>query len=132
MLEVGNGGMSNDEYRVQFSLWAVMKVCRGHLAKNLYGADVTGQMCQGLLARELVSSFLSWHQRASFVHPRLGGESLCPVVHLWQAPLILGNDIRNMDDQTLAIISNKEVIAINQGTCQRETEAKGGLRPKGD
>lgn len=27
MLEVGNGGMSLEEYRSHFSIWAVMKVC---------------------------------------------------------------------------------------------------------
>jgi alpha-galactosidase len=26
MLEVGNGGMTNDEYIVHFSLWAISKV----------------------------------------------------------------------------------------------------------
>ena len=33
---------------------------------------------------------------------------------LLKAPLILGNDIRNMDNETLSIISNTEIIAINQ------------------
>ena len=32
-----------------------------------------------------------------------------------QAPLILGCDIRNMTKETMEIISNKEVIAVNQG-----------------
>jgi hypothetical protein len=27
MLEVGNGGMTNDEYIVHFSIWAISKVC---------------------------------------------------------------------------------------------------------
>lgn len=27
MLEVGNGGMSLEEYRSHFSIWALMKVC---------------------------------------------------------------------------------------------------------
>lgn len=30
------------------------------------------------------------------------------------SPLILGNDLRNMTDETLAIITNKEMIAVNQ------------------
>ena len=36
---------------------------------------------------------------------------------LWcliKSPLILGNDIRNMTDDTLAILTNDEVIALNQ------------------
>ncbi|XVF44638.1 hypothetical protein PTKIN_Ptkin02bG0140000 [Pterospermum kingtungense] len=55
MLEVGNGGMSTEEYRSHFSIWALAK-----------------------------------------------------------APLILGCDIRSMDDDTFELISNKEVIAVNQ------------------
>ncbi|XP_072962854.1 alpha-galactosidase 1-like [Typha angustifolia] len=55
MLEVGNGGMSNDEYIVHFSLWAISK-----------------------------------------------------------APLLIGCDVRNMSKETFAILSNKDVIAVNQ------------------
>lgn len=55
MLEVGNGGMTYQEYRAHFSIWALMK-----------------------------------------------------------APLLIGCDVRNMTAETLEIISNKEVIAVNQ------------------
>ncbi|KAH9817917.1 family 27 glycoside hydrolase [Melampsora americana] len=55
MLEVGNGGMSYDEYVAHFSMWAFVK-----------------------------------------------------------SPLILGNDVTNMSKETLSIISNKEIIALNQ------------------
>ncbi|KAF7830874.1 alpha-galactosidase 3 [Senna tora] len=55
MLEVGNGGMSYQEYRAHFSIWALMK-----------------------------------------------------------APLLIGCDVRNMTAETFEILSNKEVIAINQ------------------
>ncbi|OMO72159.1 Glycoside hydrolase, clan GH-D [Corchorus capsularis] len=55
MLEIGNGGMTKDEYIVHFSLWAISK-----------------------------------------------------------APLLLGCDIRNMTKDTVEIITNKEVIAVNQ------------------
>ncbi|EFJ33749.1 hypothetical protein SELMODRAFT_83268 [Selaginella moellendorffii] len=55
MLEVGNGGMTIDEYRSHFSIWALMK-----------------------------------------------------------APLILGCDLRDMSNDTLEIITNKEVISVNQ------------------
>lgn len=55
MLEVGNGGMTDVEYRSHFSLWALMA-----------------------------------------------------------APLIAGNDLRTMDDETLEILTNEEVIAVNQ------------------
>ena len=55
MLEVGNGGMTNIEYRSHFSLWSIMK-----------------------------------------------------------SPLLIGCDLRTIDDETLAILTNKEVIAVNQ------------------
>jgi alpha-galactosidase len=55
MLEVGNGGMSDEEYRVHMSLWSLLA-----------------------------------------------------------APLLAGNDLRNMSQSTLAMLTNAEVIAIDQ------------------
>ncbi|KAJ0037619.1 hypothetical protein Pint_21935 [Pistacia integerrima] len=55
MLEVGNGGMTKDQYIIHFSLWAMVK-----------------------------------------------------------SPLLLGCDLTNLTQETLEIIGNKEVIAINQ------------------
>ncbi|KAG6692191.1 hypothetical protein I3842_10G101700 [Carya illinoinensis] len=55
MLEVGNGGMTTEEYRAHFSIWAIAK-----------------------------------------------------------APLLIGCDIRSMDNVTLKLLSNEEVIAVNQ------------------
>ncbi|KAJ4961281.1 hypothetical protein NE237_021191 [Protea cynaroides] len=55
MLEVGNGGMTTEEYCSHISVWALIK-----------------------------------------------------------APLLIGCDIRAMDDVTLELLSNKEVIAVNQ------------------
>lgn len=55
MLEVGNGGMTGDEYRAHFSLWAIMA-----------------------------------------------------------APLMAGNDLRAMTEETKGILLNREVIAIDQ------------------
>jgi alpha-galactosidase len=40
---------------------------------------------------------------------------------LLQAPLLLGCDIRNVTKETMAIVSNKEVIAVNQGDTQFES-----------
>jgi alpha-galactosidase len=61
MLEVGNGGMTDTEYRSHFSLWAILA-----------------------------------------------------------APLIAGNDLRNMRPEIHAILTNKEVIAVNQDTVGRQ------------
>lgn len=55
MLEVGNGGMTTDEYRSHMALWSVMN-----------------------------------------------------------APLIAGNDLRDMDAETLAVLTDPEVLAVNQ------------------
>ncbi|PON86552.1 Glycoside hydrolase [Trema orientale] len=55
MLEVGNGGMTYQEYRAHFSIWALMK-----------------------------------------------------------APLLIGCDVRNLTAETFELLSNKEVIAVNQ------------------
>jgi len=55
MLEIGNGGMTDAEYRTHLSLWAMLA-----------------------------------------------------------APLLAGNDLRNMSPATLEILTNKEVIAIDQ------------------
>jgi len=55
MLEVGNGGMTLEEYRSHFSLWAIMA-----------------------------------------------------------APLIAGNDLRSMSDEIRDILTNRDVIAVNQ------------------
>ena len=55
MLEVGNGGMTRDEYITHFSMWCMLA-----------------------------------------------------------APLMSGNDLRNMDKETIEILTNKEVIAVNQ------------------
>ena len=63
MLEVGNGGMSDTEYRSHFSLWALLA-----------------------------------------------------------APLIAGNDLRNMSPEIHDILTNKEVIAVNQDVLGREGE----------
>jgi len=55
MLEIGNGGMSADEYRTHMSLWSLLA-----------------------------------------------------------APLLAGNDVRSMTDETKSILENEEVIAIDQ------------------
>jgi alpha-galactosidase len=55
MLEVGNGGMTNEEYKTHFSMWCMLA-----------------------------------------------------------APLMAGNDLRNMDDETLTLLTNAEAIAVNQ------------------
>ena len=55
MLEIGNGAMTNDEYKTHMSLWAILA-----------------------------------------------------------APLLAGNDLRSMSPEIMAILTNKDVIAVNQ------------------
>ncbi|KAK9115471.1 hypothetical protein Sjap_014418 [Stephania japonica] len=71
MLEVGNGGMTTEEYRSHFSIWALAK-----------------------------------------------------------APLLIGCDIRSMSNVTLELLSNKEVIAVNQdklGVQGKKVKKEGDL-----
>ncbi|XP_054784905.1 alpha-galactosidase-like [Prosopis cineraria] len=71
MLEVGNGGMTTEEYRSHYSIWALAK-----------------------------------------------------------APLLIGCDVRTMDSTTLELLSNKEVIAVNQdnlGVQGRKIKSEAGL-----
>lgn len=71
MLEVGNGGMSEAEYRSHFSIWALAK-----------------------------------------------------------APLLIGCDVRSMSQQTKNILSNSEVIAVNQdslGVQGKKVQSDNGL-----
>jgi len=63
MLEVGNGGMTYDEYVVHFSMWSLLK-----------------------------------------------------------SPLILGNDITDMTNETLEIITNDAIIAVNQDGAHSPAE----------
>jgi alpha-galactosidase len=70
MLEVGNGGMTDDEYRAHFALWAILG-----------------------------------------------------------APLIAGDDVRNMDAKTHAILTNAAVIRVSQ---DRAGEAGDRLARIGD
>jgi alpha-galactosidase len=65
MLEIGNGHMTNEEYRTHMSLWA-----------------------------------------------------------LAAAPLLAGNDVRNMSAETKAILLNKEVIAIDQDPLGKQASPK--------
>ena len=65
MLEVGNGGMTDVEYRSHFSLWAILA-----------------------------------------------------------APLIAGNDLRNMRPEIHDILTNKEVIAVDQDAMGRARRAR--------
>ena len=64
MLEIGNGGMTDTEYKTHMSLWSILA-----------------------------------------------------------APLLAGNDLRNMSPATLAILTNREVIAVDQ-----DKEGKQGTR----
>ena len=66
MLEVGNGGMTDTEYRSHFSLWSILA-----------------------------------------------------------APLIAGNDLRNMRPEIQDILTNREVIAVDQDSLGREGERVG-------
>jgi alpha-galactosidase len=70
MLEVGNGGMTDVEYRAHMSLWAILA-----------------------------------------------------------APLLAGNDLSKMTPETLAILTNKEVIAVDQDRLGRQGDRASAKGP---
>ena len=86
MLEVGNGGMTTEEYRSHFSIWALVKVriCL-HLSLVMQLTKVKNKSIQ---------------------------QTMCTFK---QAPLLIGCDIRSMSKETKEILSNQNVIAVNQG-----------------
>jgi alpha-galactosidase len=71
MLEVGNGGMTNDEYRQHMTLWVILA-----------------------------------------------------------APLLAGNDLSKMSPETLAILTNKEVIAVDQDKLGKQGDRVWAEGPK--
>ena len=98
MLEVGNGGMSLEEYRSHFSIWAIVKVSPQFMP----------------LLCNISMTFMLWWLESLF----------------WQAPLLIGCDIRSASRETLRILGNKEVIDVNQdplGVQARKIRSKGGL-----
>ncbi len=66
MLEIGNGGMTETEYKTHMSLWAMLA-----------------------------------------------------------APLLAGNDLRQMNAETLAILTNREVIAVDQDKLENKAARRG-------
>lgn len=70
MLEIGNGGMTEDEYRTHMTLWAILA-----------------------------------------------------------APLIAGNDLTKMSPQTLALLTNKDVIAVDQDKLGKEGDRVWAVGP---
>jgi alpha-galactosidase len=71
MLEVGNGGMTNDEYRQHMTLWVILA-----------------------------------------------------------APLLAGNDLSKMTPETLAILTNKDVIAVDQDKLGKQGDRVWAEGPK--
>jgi alpha-galactosidase len=70
MLEVGNGGMTNDEYRQHMTLWVILA-----------------------------------------------------------APLLAGNDLSKMTPETLALLTNKEVIAVDQDALGKQGDRVSAVGP---
>lgn len=79
MLEVGNGGMTTDEYQAHFSLWALMK------APLLIGCDITNMTnaTQAILMNEEV---IAWSQDGLGVQGRRVWSEGTPTID-WAQPL---------------------------------------------
>ncbi|WMV33711.1 hypothetical protein MTR67_027096 [Solanum verrucosum] len=88
MLEVGNGGMNYHEYKGHFSIWALMKATHNYIFFKFLS-------CFSFSLSLFILPFFS------------------NIYHVL-APLIIGCDVRNITADTLKILSNKEVIAVDQ------------------
>lgn len=142
MLEVGNGGMTYQEYRSHFSIWALMKV----YDSSTQSIFLVGSNCS-CLSRALLSShqgtiicffFFFWAterivsddgsclfhclQHLKFIGTitSLDAVQILLICECFeQAPLLVGCDVRNMTTETYELLTNKEVIAVNQGEASK-------------
>jgi len=88
MLEVGNGGMSNDEYRAHFSLWAVMAapLMAGNDLRELVDPDRRARAALAILTNPEV---IAVDQDPLGVQGRLV-QNLPPELQVWVKPLADG------------------------------------------
>ena len=100
MLEVGNGGMTNDEYQAHFSLWALIK------SPLLIGCDVTKMSPQTaaiLTNAEVIA--LSQDDLGVQGHRVIGNASDPTGQEVWAGPLANGD--------VAVILFNKATSAVN-------------------
>ncbi|EHA8590031.1 Alpha-galactosidase [Cocos nucifera] len=115
MLEVGNGGMTTEEYRSHFSIWALAK------APLLIGCDVRAMSDE---TKEILinEEAIAVNQDALGVQgKKVKGDGSA------EAPLLIGCDVRAMSDETKEILINEEAIAVNQDALGVQ-----GKKVKGD
>lgn len=118
MLEIGNGGMTFDEYKSHFSLWCVR---RGHVH----------------CVRDMQIGVARAHGGAPVYLPDTALLSVHPCRCLMKAPLLIGCDVTAMSAETTSILLNKEAIAVSQDalgvqghrvwTSGARARARGGL-----
>lgn len=119
-LEVGNPGLTFKEHQTQFTLWAIMKVRSWGMGPAALGTLLSNllHLCTRVLSSTREARKPQRNPGPALMPPASRHSApACVLVFVPppQAPLMLGNDVRNMSSQTLSIISNKEVIAVNQG-----------------
>lgn len=61
-------------------------------------------------------------QAQAFLHNQIENRAHFSLWCILAAPLFLGNDITKMEDETLEIITNKELIALNQDKLCKQAE----------
>lgn len=138
MLEVGNGGMSDDEYRAHFSLWAVMAapLMAGNDLRELTGPGERAQATREILTnREVVAV----DQDPLGVQGRLV-QNFPPELQVWSRPLADGSRavvLLNRASVPTTITTNFDRLGIradsarvrdlwaheDRGTFQRRYEA---------
>jgi hypothetical protein len=77
-----------------------------------------------------VGNIRTWQQKDAWTH--FSHDELYTLMTLWsiaRSPLILGGNLPNNDEFTLSLLTNDEIIAVNQtSTGNRELFEHGGLR----
>jgi len=88
MLEVGNGGMTDDEYRAHFSLWAVLAapLVAGNDLRGLVGADGKSRVAREILTNAEV---IAVDQDPLGIQGRLV-QNAHPELQVWSKPLVDG------------------------------------------
>jgi alpha-galactosidase len=113
MLQVGNGGMSDDEYRVHFGMWAVLN------APLLAGTDVrslSAATAEILLNREVIAVDQDWGG-TSAVKLRDDGDT-----EVWEKPMSDGSVVvalLNQGPNTAAIVVTAADLGLPAASTYR-------------
>lgn len=79
----------------------------------------------------LVVGWVGWGPKLHYTH--LNADEQCTHISLWcllSAPLILGNDLHRLDPFTLSLLTNDEVLAVDQDPLGKQATLVAASGPK--